>query len=80
MAGTAAGCIIFDSVGFRASMYFDGFTYLFSAATIWKLVFGIMTFSLVESYTVASYIIFFIGIAGGAFLTPHQCGYPEDHS
>ncbi|MFN3531344.1 MAG: MFS transporter [Candidatus Brocadia sp.] len=178
LAGTAAGCIIFDSMGFRASMYFNGITYLFSAATIWKLTtkekgrskikgvtavltdinegmkyifhdvrliiliffgtifwfvgisfyvaisdfagrvwrftsltplgliftllggglligsvmagkygnrvkrnilytgsiwmlaFGIMAFSLVQSYTVASCIIFFIGIAGGAFLAP----------
>lgn len=37
LAGTAVGCIIFDSMGFKASMYFDAFTYLFSAATIWKL-------------------------------------------
>lgn len=178
LAGTAAGCIIFDSMGFKASMYFNGITYLFSAATIWKLTtkekerskikgmtvvltdikegmkyifhdvrliiliffgtifwfvgisfyvaisdfagrvwrftsltplgliftllggglligsvmagkygnrvkrnilytgsiwmlaFGIMAFSLVQSYTVASCIIFFIGISGGAFLAP----------
>lgn len=178
LAGTAVGCIVFDSVGFRASMYFNGFTYLFSAGTLWKLTakekerakmkgmivvltdiregmkyifhdvrliiliffgtifwfvgisfyvaisdfagrvwgftsltplgliftmlggglligsvlagkygnlvkrnilytssiwmlaFGIMAFSLVQSYAVASCIIFFIGIAGGVFLAP----------
>ncbi|OHB35079.1 MAG: hypothetical protein A2099_06100 [Planctomycetes bacterium GWF2_39_10] len=37
LAGTAVGCIVFDSVGFKVSMYFDAFTYLFSAGTIWKL-------------------------------------------
>lgn len=34
LAGTAAGCIIFDSVEFSASMYFNGFTYLFSEGAI----------------------------------------------
>lgn len=178
LAGTAVGCIVFDSMGFRASMYFDAFTYLFSAGAIWKLTakekkrskikgmtavltdikagmkyiyrdtrlilliffgaffwfvgisfyvvisdfagkvwgftsltplgliftllggglltgsilagkygnrmkrsvlytgsiwmlaFGIMAFSLVQSYTIASCIIFFTGMAGGAFLAP----------
>ena len=37
LAGTAVGCVVFDSMGFRVSMYFDAFTYLFSAGTIWKL-------------------------------------------
>ncbi len=37
LAGTAVGGLIFDSMGFRASMYFNAFTYLFSAAAIWKL-------------------------------------------
>jgi MFS family permease len=37
LAGTALGCLVFDSMGFRASMYFDAFTYLFSAGTVWKL-------------------------------------------
>ncbi|MBI2556952.1 MAG: MFS transporter [Planctomycetes bacterium] len=178
LAGTAIGCVVFDSIGFKPSMYFDAFTYLFSAGTIWKLTvkeqerpeikgitvvlsdikegmqcmyhdarlmilisfgaifwlvgisfyvvlsdfagkiwgftsltplgliftllggglligaivvgkygdwvkrnilytgsiwimaLGIMAFALVQSYTVASCIIFFIGIAGGAFLAP----------
>ena len=38
LAGTAVGCIAFDSLGFRFSMYFDAFTYLFSAGAIWKIV------------------------------------------
>ena len=38
--------------------------------SIWMLAFGIMAFSLVQSYPVASCIIFFIGIASGAFLAP----------
>ncbi len=178
LAGTAIGCAVFDSIGFRPSLYFDASTYLFSAGTIWMLTakekgrskikgvtavlsdiregmkyiyhdarlmililfgaifwfagisfyvaisdfagkvwgftsltplglifsilgggllagavavgkygdwvkrnvlytgsililaFGIMAFSLVQSYTAASCIIFFIGIAGGAFLAP----------
>lgn len=37
LAGTAVGCVLFDLIGFRASMYFDAVTYLFSAGTIWKL-------------------------------------------
>ena len=37
LAGTAIGCVVFDSIGFKPSMYFDAFTYLFSAGTIWKL-------------------------------------------
>ena len=37
LAGTAIGCVVFDSIGFKPSMYFDAFTYLFSASTIWKL-------------------------------------------
>src|SRR3990172_7088103 len=38
--------------------------------SIWILACGIMAFALVESYMAASGIIFFIGIAGGAFLAP----------
>ncbi|HQU30914.1 MAG: MFS transporter [Planctomycetia bacterium] len=37
LAGTAAGGIIFDSLGFKASMFLNAFAYLFSAGTIWKL-------------------------------------------
>ena len=37
LAGTTVGCIVFDSMGFKTSMYFDAFTYLFSAGTIWFL-------------------------------------------
>lgn len=37
LAGTAAGSIIFDSMGFKASMFLDALTYLFSAGTIWRL-------------------------------------------
>jgi len=37
LAGTAIGCVVFDSIGFKPSMYFDAFTYLFSAGAIWKL-------------------------------------------
>lgn len=37
LAGTAVGCVVFDSMGFRASMYFDAFTYFFSAGALWML-------------------------------------------
>lgn len=37
LAGTALGGIIFDSMGFKASIYFNAFTYLFSAGALWKL-------------------------------------------
>ncbi len=43
---------------------------IFYTGSIWILTYGIMLFSLVQSYTVASCIIFFTGIAGGAFLVP----------
>ena len=39
-------------------------------ASIWIMACGIMAFALVQSYMAASGIIFFIGIAGGAFLAP----------
>src|SRR3990172_10574471 len=38
--------------------------------SILVLAFGIIAFSLVKSYSTASSIIFFIGIAGGTFLSP----------
>jgi len=37
LAGTAVGSIVFDTIGFKASMYFDAFTYFFSAGTLWVL-------------------------------------------
>lgn len=37
LAGTAVGCVIFDTLGFSASIYTDAFTYLFSAGTIWMV-------------------------------------------
>ncbi len=37
LAGTAVGCVMFDSMGFRPSMYMNAFTYLFSAGMLWKL-------------------------------------------
>lgn len=185
LAGTAVGGIIFDSMGFKASMFLNAFTYLFSAGTIWRLraketgrskikgmadvfmdikegmkyifhdarliiliffgtifwfagisfyvvisdfagkvwgftsltplgliftllggglligsllagkygnrvkrnmlytgsilmlAFGIVAFSSVQSYTAASCIIFFVGIAGGAFLTPINADIQE---
>ena len=46
--------------------------------SIWIMAFGIMAFALVQSYMAASGIIFFIGIAGGAFPGAYQCGYPKD--
>src|SRR3972149_126030 len=38
--------------------------------SLWVMALGIMAFSQVQSYATASSIIFFIGIAGGAFLVP----------
>src|SRR3990167_3877761 len=37
LAGTAIGSIVFDKIGFKPSLYFDAFTYLFSAGTIFLL-------------------------------------------
>ncbi len=37
LAGTALGGVIFDSMGFKSSIYFNAFTYLFSAVVLWKL-------------------------------------------
>ena len=37
LAGTVAGSVVFDKMGFSASMYIDAFTYLFSAGTIWMI-------------------------------------------
>ncbi len=37
LAGTAVGCVVFDKLGFGASIYIDAFTYLFSAGTIWMV-------------------------------------------
>jgi Arabinose efflux permease len=37
LAGTALGGIIFDSMGFQASLYLNAATYLFSACALWKL-------------------------------------------
>lgn len=37
LAGTAIGSIVFDSMGFKVSMYIDSFTYFFSAGMIWML-------------------------------------------
>lgn len=37
LVGTSLGSMVFDFVGFRATMYIDAFTYFFSAAMIWML-------------------------------------------
>ncbi|KAB2831997.1 MAG: MFS transporter, partial [Candidatus Brocadia sp.] len=38
--------------------------------SVWTLASGMIVFSLVPSYTAASCTVFFVGIAGGAFLSP----------
>ncbi len=40
LAGTAVGSVVFDSLGFKTSLYFDAFTYLFSAGALWRLSTG----------------------------------------
>lgn len=40
LAGTVAGSVIFDKMGFSVSLYIDAFTYLFSAGTIWMIRVG----------------------------------------
>jgi MFS family permease len=37
LAGTALGGMVFDFMGFRLSLYFDAFTFLFSACMLWML-------------------------------------------
>lgn len=37
LAGTVAGSVVFDKMGFSASIYIDAFTYLFSAGTVWMI-------------------------------------------